>query len=181
MPVVDYANMRVELRDGFRSMNEWVHGLEFEPELLCPGDFIPDGNCVHAIVAARWASVNFPAAPISSAFCQIIPRSHWIDGNLQFTILYSGSASSTNTINWQILSAARGAGETLGSHDIQSIQAMAGPAALSDIVIEPFTTQLAVNSLDDIICVRISRSTPDAYVGTAYLLGVKLTYIPNKL
>jgi hypothetical protein len=181
MPVIDYANMPVELRDGFRVLNEWVHELEFEPELLCPGDFIPDGNSVHAIAAVRWASVNFPAAPASSAFCQIIPRSHWIDGNLQFTILYSGSASSINTINWEVLSAARSAGENLGSHDIQSVQAMAGPATLNDIIITSFTTQLAVNSLDDIISLRISRTTPDAYAGTAYMLGVKLTYIPNKL
>lgn len=181
MPVVDYASMPVELRDGWRATNDWVHGLEFEPSLLRPGDFIPDGNSTHGYVEFRWPAVHYPTTPSSTGYCVEMARSHWIDGVLKFELWYSGSAADTSTIGWSIRAAGRGHGETLMSSDIDVTQAMAGPPAAFDLLISTFTTTLPVTAADRALMVTVSRISPDAYSGVAYLVGVKLTYVPNKL
>lgn len=109
----------------------------------------------------------------------------WVNGELEFTLYYTGTASSTNNIRWGLAanSCAEGV-DVFSAPEVDVEQNMPGPATAEQLKSGTFTTRLTINSTHRIAGFTISRNgthADDTYAGTARLVGILVTYKPALL
>lgn len=148
---------------------------------------IPQAGAAYGNIGAVVAGyVGLAAAAVQNCYGSLRRRSRWIDGFLQFRLIYSGSVSSTNPAQLRLRAAATRAGIDLGNPG--GIGAgvdfpAAGPATLNFQVELDVATRLAVDQTHSTVDFRVDRRGTlgtDTYAGTLYLLGVQITYQPNR-
>lgn len=151
-------------------------------ESLLPQAGAAYGN-VGAVVAAY---VGLAAGAVQNCYGSLRRRSRWIDGYLQFRLFYSGSASSTNPAQIRLRAAATKVGTDLanpGGIGAGVNFPAAGPGTLNLQVELDSATRLFVDQTTNTIHFRVERMGTlgtDTYAGTLYLLGMRITYQPNR-
>jgi hypothetical protein len=154
---------------------------------LGAANLIPQAGAAYGNIGSVAAGyVGFAAAAVQNCFGSLRRRSRWIDGFLQFRLFYSGSASSTNPAQIRLRAAATKVGTDLtnpGGIGAGVNFAVPGPATLNfQAELDP-ATRLFVDQTTDTIHFRVERMGTlgtDTYAGTFYLLGVQITYQPNR-
>jgi len=111
----------------------------------------------------------------------MFPKTTWRDGFLTFTLLYTGSVSSTANISMEILANAVSIGESVDAGtDLQVTESFPGPATTPQLQEYTFAGRLAVNSGQHrLVTLRLLRIVA-AYAGTVRFEGLIVRFAPAR-
>lgn len=104
--------------------------------------------------------------------------STWVSTGFTVNLIYSGSASSTNTINWRVSTACVADGESMiaPSYNATSTNSAAGPATTPQRKSTSFTPAVTNCAASETMFIRVEKVTGDAYVGSGYLIALEVVY-----
>lgn len=134
--------------------------------LLCLGTTTTSGVLVFADGSTQIATVH-----------RQLP-STWVSTSFEIILIYSGSASSTNTINWRVSTACVADNESLiaPSYNATTTNSAAGPTTTPQRKSSSFSPAVTNCSASETMFIKVEKVTGDAYVGSGYLMAIEIGY-----
>jgi len=105
--------------------------------------------------------------------------SDWVSTSFTVILTYSGSVSSTSTIDWRVSTActADDADPTTPSYNAASTNSAAGPTTTPQLKTTTFSSLALTNcAAGEMMHIKFEKVTGDSYTGSGYLMAAELAY-----
>jgi hypothetical protein len=102
----------------------------------------------------------------------------WVSTSFGIKLTYSGSVSSTSTMDWRVSTAcvADDADPTSPSYNATSTNSAAGPTTTPQIKTSTFTPAVTNCAAGEMMYIKFEKVTGDTYTGSGYLQAAEVSY-----
>lgn len=147
------------------------------------GDLVLSG-ATGGILSSVTEYVQFADAASDAVYFCVPKKDLWVQGGvIQATLLYTGSASSTNNFQVTLYMSERKVGDAGGAaHSLSTTETMPGPATAGNILSKSLSP-LAVAGGGEFLTFKLQRdgaAGPDNNTGSLRLFLIKLKYLSRK-
>ncbi len=167
------------VRDALVALNEYTTDRYFKLELW-PTEFRLGANATLTTAGGgNYDAIQLPDAVTGSCSATLAVPIYWINGSIDFRLLYTGSASSTATFDLTLAAKAVAVNGALGTPTtiINNVASRPGPATGDDLLSVTIPSTANVESTHRLLSVSVSRDgAADANAGNFLLLGIEVFY-----